>query len=63
MSTSSKKLVIIGGGVIGANIAYYATLKGFKPIILERASTVACAASGKAGGFLAKDWTDKVHPT
>eukprot|EP01031_Cornospumella_fuschlensis_P038214 gene38214-46433_t len=50
------RTVILGGGIHGACIAYYlATTFGEKPIIIER-TRVAAAASGKAGGFLARDW-------
>ena len=38
-----------------AAIAYYLSLRGVKSTIIER-SEVACAASGKAGGFLARGW-------
>ncbi|KAG5192809.1 FAD dependent oxidoreductase [Tribonema minus] len=48
-------VVICGGGIIAASIAYHLTQKGVKPIVLER-SEVAAAASGKSGGFLARDW-------
>lgn len=41
----------IGGGIIGASILYQLSLKGYNPILLERAE-VAAAASGKSGGFL-----------
>jgi glycine/D-amino acid oxidase-like deaminating enzyme len=51
------RVVICGGGVIGASIAYFLSCRGIKAIVLERAG-IACAASGKAGGFLARDWCD-----
>jgi glycine/D-amino acid oxidase-like deaminating enzyme len=50
-------VVICGGGVIGAAIAYFLSIRGVKATIIERTG-VACAASGKAGGFLALDWCD-----
>jgi glycine/D-amino acid oxidase-like deaminating enzyme len=50
-------VVIAGGGIVGASLAYYLTKKGVKPIVIER-NEVAAAASGKAGGFLAKKWGD-----
>eukprot|EP00055_Hartaetosiga_balthica_P015217 m.88416 g.88416 ORF g.88416 m.88416 type:complete len:395 (-) comp8807_c0_seq2:775-1959(-) len=50
-------IVIVGAGVVGACIAYFLSKKGYKPIIVERTG-IACAASGKAGGFLARDWND-----
>jgi len=49
--------VLCGGGVIGASIAYFLSLRQVEAIVVERAS-VACAASGKSGGFLALDWCD-----
>jgi glycine/D-amino acid oxidase-like deaminating enzyme len=51
------RVVICGGGVIGASIAYFLSRRGVTPIVVER-SGIACAASGKSGGFLALDWCD-----
>ena len=51
------RAVICGAGVIGASIAYFLTRRGVKPIIVERTG-IACAASGKSGGFLARHWCD-----
>ena len=51
------QIVICGGGIIGSSIAYYLAKKGQSCTIVERCD-VACAASGKAGGFLARDWCD-----
>jgi glycine/D-amino acid oxidase-like deaminating enzyme len=51
------RVVICGGGVIGALVAYFLSRRGNKPIVVERVG-VACAASGKAGGFLARHWCD-----
>ena len=49
------RVVICGGGVIGACIAYFLRRHGVDVIVVER-TEVAAAASGKAGGFLARDW-------
>src|SRR5215475_8511737 len=49
------RVVICGGGVIGASTAYYLSCHGIDVIVVER-TEVAAAASGKAGGFLALDW-------
>jgi glycine/D-amino acid oxidase-like deaminating enzyme len=50
-------VLICGGGVIGASIAYFLSLRGVRATVIERTG-LACAASGKAGGFLALDWCD-----
>src|SRR6185312_7463450 len=49
------RVVICGGGVIGACAAYFLSRRGVEVIVVER-TAVANAASGKAGGFLARDW-------
>jgi glycine/D-amino acid oxidase-like deaminating enzyme len=51
------RVLICGGGVIGASIAYFLARRGVKPLVIERTG-LACAASGKSGGFLALDWCD-----
>lgn len=51
------RVLICGGGVIGASIAYYLSRRGVEAIVVERTG-LACAASGKSGGFLALDWCD-----
>ena len=48
-------IVIAGAGLHGASLAYYLTKRGIKPLVVE-AHSVAAAASGKGGGFLARDW-------
>lgn len=53
----SMRIVVCGAGVIGAAVAYELTLRGARPLIVERARPAA-AASGRAGGFLALDWND-----
>ncbi|TKY55672.1 putative oxidoreductase C1F5.03c [Spatholobus suberectus] len=52
-----KRVVVCGGGVIGVCTAYFLAAKGAAVTLIEM-SDVACAASGKAGGFLALDWCD-----
>jgi glycine/D-amino acid oxidase-like deaminating enzyme len=55
--TSPGHVVICGAGVIGASVAYFLARRGVGVTVVER-SGVACAASGKSGGFLALDWCD-----
>ncbi|MFQ5937029.1 MAG: NAD(P)/FAD-dependent oxidoreductase [Acidiferrobacterales bacterium] len=51
------RVIICGAGVIGASIAYFLSLRGMTPTVVDRCG-VATAASGKSGGFLALDWCD-----
>ena len=51
------RVVICGAGVIGAAIAHFLSLRQVETVVVERRG-VACAASGKSGGFLALDWCD-----
>ncbi len=51
----AQRIVIAGGGAIGAAIAHFLAHRGAKPIVIER-HEVAGSASGKSGGFLALDW-------
>jgi hypothetical protein len=53
--SSGTRIVICGGGAIGAAIAYFSSRRGARPTVIER-HAVAGAASGKSGGFLALDW-------
>ena len=53
--STKQRAVVCGGGVIGACTAFYLGQKGLDVTVVERVA-VACAASGKAGGFLARDW-------
>jgi len=56
---SKKKVIICGGGIIGASTAHYLsvldTSKTLDITVVER-NSIACHSSGKAGGFLALDW-------
>lgn len=54
---SKPTVVVCGGGVIGVCTAYFLAKKGAAVTLVEQ-SSVACAASGKSGGFLALDWCD-----
>jgi glycine/D-amino acid oxidase-like deaminating enzyme len=49
------RVAVCGGGVIGVCAAYFLSRRGVDVVVVER-TEVAAAASGKAGGFLARDW-------
>jgi glycine/D-amino acid oxidase-like deaminating enzyme len=51
------RVVVVGGGVIGTSIAWRLAARGADVTVVER-TAIACAASGRSGGFLAKDWCD-----
>ena len=51
------RVLICGGGVIGAACAYFLAERGIEAMVVERTG-IANAASGKSGGFLALDWCD-----
>ncbi|MCC6180124.1 MAG: FAD-binding oxidoreductase [Chloroflexi bacterium] len=50
------RVVVCGGGVIGTLSAYFLSRRGAAVMLVERAG-VANASSGKAGAFLALDWS------
>lgn len=53
---TAGRIVICGAGAVGASVAYFLTRRGERPLIVDRARPAA-AASGKAAGFLAADWS------
>jgi gamma-glutamylputrescine oxidase len=52
VQTVEADLAIIGGGIIGAAVAYYAHRLGIKNIVLLEAGKIAGGASGRNGGFV-----------
>lgn len=55
----AKSVVIAGAGVVGCTTAYYLAKEfGLASTLVDPTGTIAPAASGKAGGFLALDWND-----
>jgi glycine/D-amino acid oxidase-like deaminating enzyme len=58
-SASPESCVIVGAGIVGTCTAFYlAKNHGIRCTLIDVTGTIAPAASGKAGGFLAKDWND-----
>jgi glycine/D-amino acid oxidase-like deaminating enzyme len=50
------RICIIGGGIIGASIGFHLSEAGCSNITIVERTNIACGASGRAGGFLAKNW-------
>ena len=51
------KVIVCGGGVMGAATAFFLARRGVAATVVERTG-VAAGASGKSGGFLAQNWCD-----
>jgi len=47
----TAEVIVAGGGVIGCSIAYFLTLRGLRPLVLER-SSMAAEASGANAAFV-----------
>jgi glycine/D-amino acid oxidase-like deaminating enzyme len=57
LGTQPMHVAICGGGAIGCATAYFLSRHGAAVTLVE-STGVACAASGKSGGFLARDWCE-----
>lgn len=56
------EIIIIGGGVIGASVAYHLTEKGAKDVvILEREATVGNGSTGKATGGVRAQFETEIN--
>jgi glycine/D-amino acid oxidase-like deaminating enzyme len=49
-------VLICGAGIVGVSTAFFLARRGVPKITLVDAAGPAAAASGRAGGFLARDW-------
>ena len=57
-SAPPKTVLVAGAGIIGTSIAYHLAVNhGIGATLVDKVGPH-CAASGKAGGFLALDWCD-----
>ena len=65
---SPPHTTILGGGIMGASVAYHLAVRGATSTILESEPQAATLASGRAAGFLAGGWgdgsiTERLHRT
>uniref|UniRef100_A0A7S1U924 FAD dependent oxidoreductase domain-containing protein n=2 Tax=Phaeomonas parva TaxID=124430 RepID=A0A7S1U924_9STRA len=56
-AAAPPRTVVVGGGIHSVSLAYFLAKQGADVTVVER-SRIAAAASGKAGGFLAREWGD-----
>jgi sarcosine oxidase subunit beta len=49
MTAGDAKVIVVGGGVIGTSVAYYASRQGYQVTLLER-QAISSGASGACGG-------------
>ncbi|KAI9479557.1 FAD dependent oxidoreductase [Zychaea mexicana] len=55
---NSRHIIVVGGGVVGACTTYFLSRHEGIHVTLVEKTSIACGASGKAGGFLAYNWSD-----
>ncbi|KAG2221454.1 hypothetical protein INT45_004995 [Circinella minor] len=55
---ANKHIIVVGGGVMGACVTYYLSLHNNIRVTVIEKTCIACNSSGKAGGFLAYNWSD-----
>lgn len=53
-------IVIIGGGIIGASIAYQLTMRGARSVVLLERDTIASGTSGRATGGIRQQLADEL---
>ena len=49
---SRARVVIIGGGVIGASVAYHLTALGWTDVVLLEQGTLSCGTTWHAAGLI-----------
>jgi sarcosine oxidase subunit beta len=59
----SADVVIIGGGIMGASLAFHLTRRGVHNVLLVEKRTVAAGASGKTGALLRQHYTNVPEAT
>src|SRR5512146_1419395 len=59
----SAEVVIIGGGIMGASLAFHLTRRGARNVLLIEKRTVASGASGKTGALLRQHYSNVPEAT
>ena len=58
---SSAEVVIVGGGIIGASVAYYLTRKGVKNVLLLEKGMMGEGATGKCAGGIRTQFSTRIN--
>ena len=58
---SHAEAVIVGGGIIGASIAYYLSKKGMKGVILLEKGILGEGATGKCAGGIRTQFSTPIN--
>jgi glycine/D-amino acid oxidase-like deaminating enzyme len=53
------EVVIIGGGIMGASVAYHLARAGISDVVLLEAGEIACGSSGKPLGGVRVQFSDR----
>jgi sarcosine oxidase subunit beta len=61
MMNKTADVVIIGGGISGATIAYYLTKKGVQNVILIEKDYIAGGATGRCGAGIRQQWGTRMN--
>jgi sarcosine oxidase subunit beta len=59
----TSDIVVIGGGIMGASIAWHLARRGIGKVTLLERSTIASGASGKTGALLRQHYTNRPEAT
>ena len=58
---SSAEVVIVGGGIIGASVAYYLTRKGVKNVLLLEKGMMGEGSTGKCAGGIRTQFSTRIN--
>jgi len=62
VGTKGTDVAVVGGGIMGASLAWHLAKRGTKVALLERA-TVACGGSGRTGALLRRHYSNEPEAT
>lgn len=52
----TAEIVIVGGGIVGASIAFHLASRGQTGVVLHEKGAICCGETSKAGGFIQTHW-------